>query len=58
MPLGLLIAGPVADRLGVQSWYIIGGSICILTTLVATFIPAIMSIQQNQVSAESPAAAD
>jgi DHA3 family macrolide efflux protein-like MFS transporter len=48
MPLGLLIAGPVADWLGVQFWYIIGGSICILTTIVASFIPAIMNIEQNQ----------
>jgi DHA3 family macrolide efflux protein-like MFS transporter len=52
MPLGLLIAGPVADWLGVQFWYIIGGSICILTTIVAGFVPAIMNIEQNQVSAQ------
>jgi DHA3 family macrolide efflux protein-like MFS transporter len=52
MPLGLVIAGPVADWLGVQSWYIIGGAVCILTTIVASFIPAIMNIEQNQVSTE------
>jgi DHA3 family macrolide efflux protein-like MFS transporter len=52
MPLSLLIAGPVADWLGVQFWYIAGGAICTLTTLVATFIPAIMNIEQNQVSVE------
>jgi DHA3 family macrolide efflux protein-like MFS transporter len=50
MPLSLLIAGPVADRLGVQFWYVIGGAICILTTIVASFIPAIMNIEQNQAS--------
>jgi DHA3 family macrolide efflux protein-like MFS transporter len=52
MPLSLLIAGPVADWLGVQFWYIVGGAICILTTIVATFIPAIMNIEQNQTSAD------
>jgi hypothetical protein len=47
-----LIAGPVADRLGVQAWYVIGGGVCILTTLAASFIPAIMNIEQNQALAE------
>ncbi len=47
MPLSLLVAGPVADLLGVRFWYIAGGSICILMTLAALFIPAIMSIEQN-----------
>jgi MFS transporter, DHA3 family, macrolide efflux protein len=58
MPLGLLIAGPVADWLGVQFWYIIGGAICILTTIVASFIPAIMSIEQNQGSTQGVSASD
>ncbi len=47
MPLSLLVAGPVADALGVRFWYIAGGSICILMTLAALFIPAIMNIEQN-----------
>jgi DHA3 family macrolide efflux protein-like MFS transporter len=47
MPLSLLVAGPVADALGVRFWYIVGGSICILMTLAALFIPAIMNIEQN-----------
>jgi DHA3 family macrolide efflux protein-like MFS transporter len=29
-PLGLLMAGPIADRLGVQSWYLAGGVVCAL----------------------------
>ena len=53
MPIGLMIAGPVADWLGVQAWFIIGGSICILTTLAAFFIPAIMNIEQNQAAPTS-----
>jgi MFS family permease len=48
MPLSLLIAGPVADRLGVRFWYVIGGTICILATIAATFIPAIMNIEENR----------
>ena len=48
MPISLLVAGPVADSLGVRIWYIIGGAICVLMTLVAMFIPAIVQIEQNQ----------
>lgn len=47
MPLSLLVAGPVADALDVRFWYIVGGSICILMTLAAFFVPAIMNIEQN-----------
>ena len=58
MPLSLLIAGPVADWLGVRFWYIVGGTMCIVTTIVAGFVPAIMNIERNQVSAESAFAPD
>jgi DHA3 family macrolide efflux protein-like MFS transporter len=50
MPLGLLVAGPVADRLGVRVWYVAGGAMCVLVTIGAMFIPAIMSIEK-QISA-------
>ena len=48
MPLSLLIAGPVSDWLGVRVWYVFGGTICILTTVAALFIPAIINIEQNR----------
>ena len=48
MPLSLLVAGPVSDWLGVRVWYLIGGGLCILVTLLAFSIPAIMNIEQNQ----------
>jgi DHA3 family macrolide efflux protein-like MFS transporter len=54
MPISLLIAGPVADWLGVRVWYVVGGAICILITIVATFIPAIMNIEQNKQAAAPP----
>lgn len=52
MPLSLLIAGPLADRLGVRYWYTVGGAICIMVTIAATFVPVIMNIEQNQGPAE------
>ncbi len=47
MPLSLLVAGPLSDWLGIRIWFIIGGSICILMTLVSFFIPVIMNIETN-----------
>ena len=53
MPLSLLIAGPISDALGIRFWYIFGGTVCILMTIIALFIPSIMNIESNQ--AASPA---
>ena len=47
-PLSLLVAGPVADALGVRTWYLIGGIACILAALSALFIPVVMKIEDNQ----------
>jgi DHA3 family macrolide efflux protein-like MFS transporter len=46
-PLSLLVAGPVADWLGVRSWYLVGGAACILMAITAFFIPVIMDIENN-----------
>lgn len=48
MPISLLVAGPISDWLGVRVWYLIGGGLCILVTLVAFSIPAIMNIEHNR----------
>lgn len=54
MPLSLLVAGPISDWLGVRIWYLIGGGLCILVTLAAFSIPAIMNIEQNRQQAPPP----
>jgi DHA3 family macrolide efflux protein-like MFS transporter len=46
-PLGLIVAGPVADAIGVQSWYVIGGLACASMAVVGYFIPAVMNIEDN-----------
>jgi DHA3 family macrolide efflux protein-like MFS transporter len=51
-PLGLIIAGPVADLIGVQSWYVIGGVACILMALVGYSMPALMNIEDNHRNAD------
>jgi len=48
MPLSLIVAGPVADWLGVRAWYLIGGGLCILVTLISFFIRPIMEIEHNR----------
>ena len=46
-PLGLIIAGPVADAIGVQSWYLIGGGSAIIMAVLGFSLPAVMNIEDN-----------
>jgi len=46
-PLGLAIAGPVADIFGVQIWFLIAGVAVTLMGLSALFIPTIMQIENR-----------
>ncbi len=46
-PLGLAIAGPVADALGVQIWFLIGGLATVIMGVGSFFIPAIMRIEDK-----------
>ncbi len=41
IPLGLGLAGPLADALGVQIWFLLAGSATALMGVVALFVPAI-----------------
>jgi DHA3 family macrolide efflux protein-like MFS transporter len=43
-PLGLIIAGPVADATNNQLWFILGGITTILTGLVTLFVPNILAM--------------
>jgi DHA3 family macrolide efflux protein-like MFS transporter len=47
-PIGLLIAGPVSDRVGPQAWFIVGGVVTILTGLAAFFVPAVMRFEDGR----------
>jgi DHA3 family macrolide efflux protein-like MFS transporter len=46
-PLGLAIAGPVADVVGIQIWFIIGGAATSAMGMVAFFVPSIMEIESK-----------
>ena len=47
MPIGLMIAGPLSDLVGIRFWYIFGGSVCVLMIIAAQFSSAIMNIETN-----------
>lgn len=51
-PIGLLIAGPVADIAGIQIWFRISGALCILMSVSGLLIPAVMNIEEHHVPAE------
>ncbi len=53
MPLGTLVAGPVADWLGVQVWFIVGGMICVLMGTASFFIPAIVYMEDQMATVPS-----
>jgi DHA3 family macrolide efflux protein-like MFS transporter len=53
MPVGLSLAGPVADIVGVHTWYLISGSTIAFASIVAAFSPKIMSIETHSHGAAS-----
>jgi len=57
MPLSLAIAGPVADVVGVQPWYLAGGVLYSLVGLSGFFIRPMVNIEQNGHAAASSTAA-
>ena len=49
-PVGLAIAGPLADILGVRIWYVLGGIVTIAMGVGSFFAPAIMHIEEVRTS--------
>jgi DHA3 family macrolide efflux protein-like MFS transporter len=46
-PLGLAIAGPMADLVGIQAWFVAAGSFTIGMSLVGRLIPAVWNIEST-----------
>jgi DHA3 family macrolide efflux protein-like MFS transporter len=46
-PIGLLIAGPVSDVIGIRTWYWVAGIISLLVGLAGFFSPAVMNVEDN-----------
>jgi DHA3 family macrolide efflux protein-like MFS transporter len=47
-PLGLVIAGPVADTFGVHTWFVIGGIVTAVMGVLGFFIPAVVHVEDRQ----------
>jgi hypothetical protein len=46
-PLGLLLAAPVAEMVGVQAWYVTGGLVCLSMGVAGFFLPSLMRIEES-----------
>jgi DHA3 family macrolide efflux protein-like MFS transporter len=44
-PIGLAIAGPVTDLIGIQVWYLSAGALCLGMGAWALFVPSLMNIE-------------
>ena len=47
-PLGLMIAGPVSDVIGIRAWYWIAGILTLLMGLAGFFMPLVMNVENNR----------
>jgi DHA3 family macrolide efflux protein-like MFS transporter len=52
-PLGLVVAGPLADALGPGAWFVLSGVACGLLGVAGFFVPSIMNIEEQ---GQAPAA--
>ncbi len=46
-PISLAIAGPVSDWLGLQTWYVVAGALCIAAGLILSLVPAVVNIEEG-----------
>lgn len=47
VPLGMAVAGPVADIFGERIWFVVGGITFMVLGIAAFFIPAIMNVEEE-----------
>ncbi len=58
MPLGLALAGPVADAIGVRSWYLVAGAVTVAMAAAGFFIPSLMRIEEHAGGVQAAEAAE
>jgi DHA3 family macrolide efflux protein-like MFS transporter len=46
-PLGLMMAGPISDLIGIRSWYWIAGLVTLTMGIAGFFMPAVMNVEDN-----------
>ena len=53
-PLGLVIAGPLAELTSVKTWFVSAGAVTLVIGVISFFIPALIGIEEHQ-QVERPA---
>jgi DHA3 family macrolide efflux protein-like MFS transporter len=48
-PLGMLVAGPVADSVGVQVWYTLTGIVVVVMAVGAFFVSPLLSLEEGKI---------
>ncbi len=46
-PIGLLLAGPLADAAGVRVWFYVAGAVCAVLGAAGLLLPPVMNIEQS-----------
>jgi DHA3 family macrolide efflux protein-like MFS transporter len=57
-PVGLTIAGPLADAFGVPIWFVISGLVTTSVAITAFFVPAVMNIENQNGGIKETSVAD
>lgn len=57
LPPSLPVAGPLADAVGVQPWYLVGGAILALAGLGTFFVPVPVNIEHTGLARQEAAEA-
>ena len=47
-PIGLALAGPVSDSLGVRFWFLLAGILCLGVAVTSLFIPSLLHIEDQK----------
>ena len=53
VPIGLMIAGPVADTIGIRAWFIATGILTAVMAVAGFFVPVLLGIEDGR-SADTP----
>ena len=55
-PIGLLVAGPLADTFGVSSWFVVAGLVGVGLGVAGFFIPALVQVEDQPAARGAPPA--
>lgn len=47
-PIGMIIAGPLADQFGIQTWFILGGIFCMVMSVALLFIKEVATLDDQE----------